>query len=202
MGDPFWRNGFGPLLPDTESVPFDDLAALEQKLSSRQVAAYIVEPLQAEAGIRVPGSTYLKMAQDLCRRYGTLFVADEVQTGMYRTGPFLASHHFGIEPDMIVLAKALSGGLVPVAATLITDSIYQSVYNSLKRSIVHTSTFAENALSMRAGLASLAVLESEGLGQRATVMGDYLRQSLRAAIGHYEMVNDIRGLGLLNGIQF
>jgi ornithine--oxo-acid transaminase len=202
MGDAFWRDGFGPLLPGTEAVPFGSLEALRERLATRQFAAFIVEPVQAEAGIRVPSPEYLQAAQALCRRYGTLFVLDEVQTGMYRTGPFLAAQHFGLEPDMVILAKALSGGLIPSAAVLMSDAIYGSVYGSLKRAIVHTSTFSENSLAMRAGLATLDVLERERLGERATSMGEYLRSRLREALSGYEMTGEIRGLGLLSGIEF
>ena len=202
MGDPFWRTGFGPLLPGAEGVPFNNLEALEQELASRQFAAFIVEPIQGEAGIRVPAPDYLEAAQALCRRSGTLFVLDEVQTGMYRTGPFLASHHFGIDPDMVVLAKALSGGLIPSGALLMSDAIYDSVYSSIRRAIVHTSTFSENGLAMRAGLATLQVLAREVLGERARVAGNYLRQRLHEVLSNYEMVKEIRGVGLLNGIEF
>ena len=202
MGDSFWRDGFGPMLPDTVEIPFGNLKALEEKLASRKFAAYIVEPIQSEAGIRVPAGDYLERAQALCRRYGTLFVLDEVQTAMYRTGPFLASHLFHTDPDVIVLAKALSGGLIPSAAVLTTDEVYDSVYGSLKRALIHTSTFSENGLAMRAGLATLHVLEREGLGDRATILGQYLRDRLSDALSGYEMVNEIRGAGLLNGIEF
>jgi ornithine--oxo-acid transaminase len=202
MGDPFWRDGFGPMLSGTEEVPFGDLDALEQKLAARQSAAFIVEPVQAEAGIRLPPSGYLESAQALCRRYGSLFVLDEVQTGMYRTGPFLASESFHTDPDILILAKALSGGLIPCGAVLMSDEVYDSVYGSLKRAIVHTSTFSENALAMRAGLATLEVLEQENLGERAVRMGDYLRDRLRQALSGYEMVKEVRGVGLLNGIEF
>jgi ornithine--oxo-acid transaminase len=202
MSEGFWRDGFGPLLPGAESVPFGNLDALEKKLSSRNFAAYIVEPVQGEAGIRVPEPGYLRSAQSLCHRYGTLFVADEVQTGLYRTGKFLASHHFDIEPDMVVLSKALSGGLVPVGAVLMSDAVYESVYDSLKRSIVHTSTFSENGLSMRAGLATLDVLEREQLGPRALLMGERLRRRLSGALSSYEMIREVRGLGLMCGIEF
>ena len=202
MDDPFWRDGFGPLLPDTEAVPFGDLPALEAKLQTRKIAAFIVEPVQSEAGIIVPPPAYLEGAQMLCRKYGTLFVLDEVQTGMFRTGRFLAAHHFRVQPDMVVLAKALSGGLIPCCAVLMSDHIYESVYSSLKRAIVHTSTFSENNLAMRAGLATLDVLEREHLGERAHNLGHYLREGLRAALSDYEMVDEIRGIGLLNGIVF
>ena len=202
MGDPFWRDGFGPMLSETKEIPFGDLDALETQLATRRFAAFIVEPVQAEAGIRLPPSGYLESAQALCRRYGSLFVLDEVQTGMYRTGPFLASHQFHTDPDMVVLAKALSGGLIPSGAVLLSDEVYDSVYGSLKRAIVHTSTFSENALAMRAGLATLEVLEQERLGERATARGDYLRSRLRQALTGYEMVKEVRGTGLLNGIEF
>jgi len=202
MGDAFWKNGFGPLLPHTQAIPFGDTDALEQHLSSREFAAFIVEPVQGEAGIRIPDDSYLKSAESLCKHTGTLLVLDEVQTGMYRTGKFLASHHFNIEPDMVVMAKALSGGLVPVGALLMSDHVYDSVYSSLKRAIVHTSTFSENALSMRAGLATLDVLESHGLGERATRLGESLRRRLKDALSGYEMVKDVRGIGMFSGIEF
>ena len=156
----------------------------------------------SEAGIRVPAPDYLEVAHALCRRSGTLFVLDEVQTGMYQTGPFLASYHFGIDPDMVVLAKALSEGLIPSGALLMSDAIYDSVYSSIRRAIVHTSTFSENGLAMRAGLATLQVLEREVLGERARVAGNYRRQRLHEVLSNYEMVKKIRGVGLLNGIEF
>jgi len=183
-------------------VPFGDLKELEQKLKTGSFAAFIVEPVQSEAGICVPTREYLQQAETLCSRYGTLFVLDEVQTGMYRTGKFLAGHHYGLAPDMVVLAKALSGGLVPSAAVLMTDDIYESVYDSLGRSIIHTSTYSENNLSMRAGLATLQALQDERLGERAERLGAELRQRLTEALSGYEMVAEVRGLGMLNGIVF
>jgi ornithine--oxo-acid transaminase len=202
MNGEYWRDGFGPLLPETDAVPFGNLGALEAKLATRRYAAFFVEPLQSEGGVRIPDQDYLPAVQALCRRYGSLFVLDEVQTGMYRTGPFLAAHHFGLEPDIVVLAKALSGGLVPVSATLMSDAIYDSVYSSMKRAIVHASTFSENSLSMRAGLATLDVLEREQLGSRATRVGGELRRRLQTELSSYEMVKEIRGMGLLLGIEF
>lgn len=202
MGDSFWRDGFGPLLPGAEAIQFDDPEALDQKLASKRFAAFIVEPIQGEGGIRIPKPSYLKTAQTLCRRYGTLFVLDEVQTGMFRTGPFLAAQHFDLDPDMVVLAKALSGGLIPSGALLMSDEIYHSVYGSLKRAIIHTSTYSENSLAMRAGLATLDVLERERLGERAAAAGDYLRSRLRDVLARYEMVRDVRGVGLMSGIEF
>jgi len=202
MDSAFWRDRFGPLLQDTAMVPFDDLAALNDALKSKRYAAFVVEPVQAEAGIQLPSPGYLREAEVLCRRYGTLFVLDEVQTGMFRTGKFLAAHHYGVQPDMVILAKALSGGLVPVSAVLMTDAIYEAVYDSLKRAIIHTSTFSESGLAMRAGLATLDVLERERLGERAGESGEYLRARLCRALAGFEMVKDVRGLGLLCGIEF
>jgi len=202
MGDPFWRDGFGPLLPEMEAIPFNDLAALETKLATRRFAALVLEPIQGEAGVCVPGQDYLAGAQALCRKFGTLFVLDEVQTGLGRTGKFLASHHYGVDPDMVVLAKALSGGLIPSGAVLMSDAIFRSVYNSLKRSIVHTSTYGENALAMRAGLATLEVLDAEHLADRTGQLGEVLRSRLRTELAGFEMVQEVRGIGLLSGIVF
>ena len=131
-----------------------------------------------------------------------MLVLDEVQTGMFRTGKFLAAHTFHVEPDMVILAKALSGGLIPVAAVLMTDEINEAVYSSLRRAIVHTSTYGENALAMRAGLATLDVLEDENLGDRATSLGELLRSRLVKALQPYEMFKAAPGLGLLSGIEF
>jgi ornithine--oxo-acid transaminase len=202
MSDPFWREGFGPLLPGTVAVPFLSVEALEKQLATKKFAAFIVEPIQAEGGIRVPAPEYLQTTQALCQRYGTLFVLDEVQTGMCRTGTFLTANRFGLDPDMVVLAKALSGGLVPVGAVLMSTAVSDSVFSSLKRAIVHASTFGENALAMRAGLATLDVLERESLGERADRLGAQLRQRLSDALAPYEMVKSVRGAGMLSGIEF
>lgn len=202
MDNEFWRAGFGPLLKDTEAIPFDDIAAVESKLRTKKFAAFFLEPIQSEGGIRVPAPDYLPQVQALCERYGTIFVLDEVQTGMFRTGKFLAAHDFDVQPDMVILAKALSGGLIPVAAVLMTSEVNDAVYSSLKRAIVHTSTFSENGLAMRAGLATLDVLEEERLGERATYLGKLLRSRLTETLAPYEMFKAAPGLGLLSGIEF
>jgi ornithine--oxo-acid transaminase len=202
MNDEFCREGFGPQLQDTTAVAFGDIEALEKALASKKFAAFFVEPVQAEAGIQVPPANYLQQAQSLCHKHGSLFVLDEVQTGMFRTGTFLAAHQFGVHPDIVILAKALSGGLMPVSATLMTEQVYNSGYSSLRRAIVHTSTFSENALSMRAGLATLKVLENEQLGPRATILGERFRDKLRHALAPYALVKEVRGMGLLCGIEF
>ncbi len=202
MSDKFWSEGFGPLLPETSVIPFGDLEALERELKTKRYAAFIVEPVQSEAGVRIPGAEYLGNAESLCRRHGTLFVLDEVQTGMYRTGAFLAAHHFGVEPDVVILAKAMSGGLVPCGAVLMSDAVCNSVYSSLPRAFVHTSTFSENSLAMRAALATLEVLEEHELGQRSIEAGKYLQAQLSEALRNFEMVKEVRGVGLLMGIEF
>ena len=202
MDNEFWRSGFGPLLSEAEAIPFNNLNALEERLRSKKFAAFFVEPIQSEGGIRTPSPGYLVEAQMLCKRFGTLLVLDEVQTGMFRTGKFLAAHHYHVEPDIVILAKALSGGLVPVAAVLMSDEIYESVYNSLRRAMVHTSTYSENGLAMRAGLATLDVLEDEHLGERATYLGKRLRQRLTGALSRFEMFASTPGVGLLSGIEF
>ncbi|MGO9462201.1 MAG: aspartate aminotransferase family protein [Rhodomicrobium sp.] len=202
MSNNFWKEGFGSMLPATEFVPFGDIEELERKLATKSFAAFIVEPIQAEGGILVPPPDYFAAAQALCRRYSTLFVLDEVQTGFFRTGSFLAGHRFGADPDIVILAKAISGGLIPCSAVLMTDAVYRSVYSSFKRALVHTSTFSENALAMRAGLATLDVLEDEELGKRAAASGERLRSALRERLSSYEMIAGIRGMGLLNGIEF
>jgi ornithine--oxo-acid transaminase len=161
-----------------------------------------LEPIQSEAGVILPSGDYLKKVETLCRKYKTLLVLDEVQTGFCRTGSFLAAHQFGVEPDMVVLAKAISGGLVPCSAVLMSDDICKSVYSSIQRSLVHTSTFSENGLAMRAGLTTLDILEDEQLGRRATTAGESLRNALAARLAKYEMFSEVRGVGLLNAVQF
>jgi ornithine--oxo-acid transaminase len=202
MDNSFWSGGFGPLLPGVGFVNFGDLAALERQLASKKYAMFMVEPVQGEGGIVIPPTGYLAGAQTLCRKYGTLFVTDEVQTGLYRTGTFLAGQQYGLDPDMAVVAKALSGGLIPVGAVLMTDPIYASVYNSLRRAIVHTSTYSENSLAMRAGLTTIEVLEDERLGNRATKLGERFRERLREALAPFEMVSEVRGRGFFSGIVF
>jgi ornithine--oxo-acid transaminase len=202
MSNPFWKEGFGPFLPETESVPFGDLGALERKLATKRFPSYILEPIQAESGIRIPATDYLRSAQELCRKHGTLLVLDEVQTGMHRTGPFLAAHDLGVEPDMAILAKAMSGGLVPCGAVLMSRAVSDSVYSSIRRAFVHTSTYSENALAMRAALATLDVLDEESLGTRATVLGERLRARLRERLSGFEMVGEVRGVGQLSGVEF
>ena len=200
-GDDMFRAGFGPLLPDCVSVPFDDLAALEQALSSRNVAAFIVEPIQGK-GVNLPSDGYLKSAAELCRKYGALFVADEIQTGLGRTGRFLAIEHWGVEPDMVLLAKGLSGGQVPIGAVLTRKYIFEKIFNRMDRAVVHGSTFSKNDLAMVAGIATLDVIESERLVQGAAQKGERIMKALAAMIPRYELLHDVRGKGLMIGVEF
>ena len=200
-GDDMFRAGFGPLLPDCVSVPFNDLAALEQALSSRNVAAFIVEPIQGK-GVNLPSDGYLKSAAELCRKHGTLFVADEIQTGLGRTGRFLAIEHWGVEPDMVLLAKGLSGGQIPIGAVLTRKYIFEKVFNRMDRAVVHGSTFSKNDLAMVAGIATLDVIESERLVQGAAQKGERIMKALAAMIPRYELLHNVRGKGLMIGVEF
>jgi len=200
-GDGVFRDGFGPLLPDCVEVPFNDLGSLEKALASRQVAAFVVEPIQGK-GVNLPDDGYLQGVQDLCRKYGTLFVADEIQTGMGRTGRFLAVEHWYVEPDMVLLAKSLSGGHVPVGAVLTRKWVFDKVFSRMDRAVVHGSTFAKNDLAMAAGLATLDVIESERLIENAATTGERLIKAFEGMASRYELVKSVRGKGLMIGVEF
>ena len=200
-GDDMFRTGFGPFLPDCVEVPFNDLAALERALASRKFAAFIVEPIQGK-GVNIPDQNYLRDALALCRKYGTLFIADEIQTGLGRTGKFLAIEHWDIEPDMVLLAKALSGGHVPVGAVLTRNWIFEKVFNRMDRAVVHGSTFSKNDLAMAAGIATLDVLEDERLVENSAAKGERLLAALRQMAQRHELIKTVRGKGLMIGIEF
>jgi ornithine--oxo-acid transaminase len=200
-GDEIFRAGFEPLLPNCIRVPFNDLPALERALHSRTVAAFIVEPIQGK-GVIIPADDYLKSAAELCRRHGALFVADEVQTGLGRTGRFLAIEHWDVEPDMVLIAKALSGGHVPVGAVLARKSILDKVFDSMDRAIAHGSTFGNMDLAMAAGIATLDVFASEGLIENAARAGQRLLSGFSAMMSRYEFMSEVRGKGLMIGIEF
>jgi ornithine--oxo-acid transaminase len=200
-GTEMFRRGFGPLLPDCVQIPFNDLPALEAALKAGQVAAFIVEPIQGK-GVYMPDDGYLAEAARLCRRHGALFVADEIQTGMGRTGRFLACEHYGVEPDMVLLAKALSGGFVPVGAVVLKNWIFAKLFDRMDRALVHGSTFAKNDLAMAAGLATLEVLEEERLIEKADAMGAALRADLQDLAGKHELLKEVRGKGLMIGLEF
>jgi len=191
---------FGPLLPGFEKVPWDDLDGLQQQLSAEDVALFIVEPVQGK-GVNIPSQGYLEGAQELCRRYGTLFCVDEVQTGFGRTGRLLALEHWGLEPDLVTVAKSLSGGYVPVGALLMSSAVYDGVFDSLPNAVSHGSTFAPNDLAMVAGLATLRELDAQGLVGRGARLGELLLERTRPLVERYELVREVRGLGLMWAIE-
>jgi ornithine--oxo-acid transaminase len=199
-GNPEFRDGFGPLLPGCDPVPFGDLHALGVELERGDVAAFVVEPVQGK-GVNLPPGDYLQAAQELCRGAGALFVCDEVQTGVGRTGRFLALEHWGLEPDIICLAKALSGGFVPVGAVLVSRAAHASVFDGMERAVRHGSTFGGNDLAAAAALATLRVLDREGLIERAERLGSLLLELTRPLASRYEVVREVRGLGLMWAIE-
>jgi len=199
-GSPEFRRGFDPLLPDNR-VPLGDLDALEAELRKGGVAALIVEPIQGK-GVWIPPDGFLAAACKLLHDHGALLICDEVQTGLGRTGRFFAYQHEDVQPDIVTVAKALSGGMVPVGATLAKEWIFAKVYSSMERLLIHDSTFGSNAAAMAAGLASLAVIEDEGLVANAARTGDALRDALAAMVSEYDLLADVRGRGLMIGIEF
>ncbi|HTD58445.1 MAG TPA: aspartate aminotransferase family protein [Solirubrobacteraceae bacterium] len=199
-GDATFRDGFGPLLPGCEAVPFGDLDSLERALAG-DVAAFVVEPVQGK-GVNLPPDGYLAAAQRLCREAGALFVCDEVQTGLGRTGRFLALEHWGLEPDLICVSKALSGGLVPIGAVLVSRGAFDSVFDGMERAVRHGSTFGGNDLAAAAALATLRVIDAERLTERAERLGALLLELTLPLVDRYEVVSDVRGLGLMWAIEF
>ncbi len=199
-GGPEFRKGFGDLMPFT-AVPFNDLAALEAELAQGDVAGFIVEPIQGK-GVFVADDHYLREARELCHKHGTVFIIDEVQTGFGRTGRMFACEHWNVEPDILITAKGLSGGYVPVGAVLSQKWIHDKVFSSLDRCVVHSTTFGQNELAMAAGLATLHVLREEKIVENADAMGRRLHHRLAALIDKYEMVAEVRGKGLMLAIAF
>jgi ornithine--oxo-acid transaminase len=200
-GNDEFRDGFGPLLPGCDPVGFGDLDALEHELARGDVAALVLEPVQGK-GVNLPPEGYLAGAQRLCRDAGALFICDEVQTGLGRTGRFLALEHWELEPDMVCLAKALSGGLVPIGAVLVSRAAFEKVFDGMERAVRHGSTFGGNDLAAAAALATLRVLDREGLVARSQRMGALLLELTRPLMERHEVVRDVRGLGLMWAIEF
>jgi ornithine--oxo-acid transaminase len=200
-GDHHFRERFGPFVGDLDQVPFNDLAALERALEAQPAAAFIVEPIQGK-GVNLPDDGYLAEALRLCRQHGALLIADEVQTGIGRTGRFLACEHYCVEPDMVLLAKALSGGFVPVGAVAMRRTIFDQVFDRMDRAFVHGSTFSKCDLAMAAGLATLTVLEDEQLIARAAELGEALLEALRRRLHGLELVKEVRGKGMMLALEF
>ena len=200
-GEQIFRDGFGPLLPGCRAVPFNDLQALEEALSNNDVAAFVVEPIQGK-GVNIPDENYLPEVERLCKQYGTLFVTDEVQTGLGRTGKFWAIEHWGVQPDMICMAKALSGGFVPIGAVAMTQKVMDTVFNRMDRAVVHGSTFSKNNLAMAAGLATLRVIEDEKLVENSANIGEDIINTINATADKYEFLKEARGKGMMIAIEF
>ena len=200
-GEEIFKEGFGPLLPNCNAIPFNDLEALEKALHENDVAAFIVEPVQGK-GVHVPDENYFHEVERLCKKHGTLFVADEIQTGLGRTGKFWAIDHWGVNPDMILMAKALSGGFIPVGAVAMTQNIMDTVFNRMDRAVVHGSTFSKNNMAMAAGLATLQVMEEEKLVENSAKVGDDIINSINAMKSKYEFLKEARGKGLMIAVEF
>ncbi len=196
-----FRKGFQPLMPGSVSVDMDDLESLERELRQGDVAAFVVEPIQGK-GVYIPSEGYLPEAQRLCRKHGTLFVCDEIQVGMGRTGRFLCCEHWDLEPDIVTLSKSLSGGYVPASATITRRSIHDRMFSRLDRCQVHSTTFGQNDLAMAAGLATLHVLDEERLVERAAATGRQILEGLAALQERHDLIADVRGKGLMIGIEF
>lgn len=200
-GNAEFTSRFGPLLPGFERVPWNDLEAMERELAREDVALVVLEPVQGK-GLHLPAPGYLEGVQELCRRYGTLFCVDEVQTGLGRTGRFLALEHWGLEPDLVTVSKSLSGGVVPSGALLMRDAVYEKVFDSMENALSHGSTFAPNDFAMVAGLATLEELDERQLVAHSAAMGARLLERTASLVERFDVVSEVRGLGLMWAIEF
>lgn len=192
--DPTCKDGFGPYMPGLDLVPYNDLPALEKALSDPNVAAFMVEPIQGEAGVIVPDEGYLSEVRRLCTKHRVLFIADEIQTGLCRTGKMLACDHEGARPDILILGKALSGGMLPVSAVLCDDEIMLGIKPG-----EHGSTYGGNPLACRVATEALNILKDEKLDENAQRLGEVFRSELRSL--PHAWIKDVRGKGLLNAVE-
>ncbi len=195
-----YQKYFQPLLQGCTLIPYGDEEALEAALRSREAAAFIVEPIQGEGGIILPPENYLAEAQELCHKYGTLLIMDEVQTGLGRTGTLFACQQEGVEPDILCLAKALGGGIMPIGTYITTDEIWQKAYGSWNKALLHTSTFGGNTWACAAGLAALQVIIEEDLPGQAAAKGRYFLSELQKESS--VLLKEARGRGLMIGLEF
>ena len=191
------HNNYGPFTPGFLRIPYNDIEALSKVLEdeAEHIAAFLVEPIQGEAGVYVPDEGYLKNASELCKKHNVLFVADEVQTGIARTGKLIACHHENVQPDILILGKALSGGMYPVSAVLANDNIMQVIHPGQ-----HGSTFGGNPLACAVAVAALDVVEEEKLSERAEELGKFFRAEIQKIIAKTDLIYHVRGKGLLNAI--
>ena len=195
--DPDANNNYGPFTPGFIKIPYNNLKALEETLAndSENIAAFLVEPIQGEAGVYVPDEGFLKSASELCKKYNVLFIADEVQTGIARTGKLIACHHENVQPDILILGKALSGGMYPVSAVLANDEIMNVIHPGQ-----HGSTFGGNPIACAVAVAALNVVEEEKLSERAEELGQIFRKEIQKLIEKTDLITGVRGKGLLNAI--
>lgn len=195
--DPDANNNYGPFTPGFVKIPYNDLDALAKTLENdaENIAAFLVEPIQGEAGVYVPDENYLKKAAELCQKYYVLFIADEVQTGIARTGKLIACHHENVQPDILILGKALSGGMYPVSAVLANDEIMNVIHPGQ-----HGSTFGGNPIACAVAIAALDVVEEENLSERAEELGKLFRAEIEKLIEKTDLITKVRGKGLLNAI--
>jgi ornithine--oxo-acid transaminase len=200
-GTKTFKEGFGPFVPGFEQIPLYDLQALEHELKKGDVAAFMAELVQGK-GVHFPQDDFFNRAQALCRKHGALFICDEVQTGLGRTGKLFAYQHWSLDPDIITLAKALSGGYVPAAAVITRREIYQKTFSRLDRCVVHSTTFGRNNLAMACGLATLHVLESDKIVENAAARGVQLLNRLKEVQARHDIIKEVRGKGLMLAIEF
>ena len=195
--DPDANNNYGPFTPGFIKIPYNNLKALEETLAndSENIAAFLVEPIQGEAGVYVPDEGFLKSASELCKKHNVLFIADEVQTGIARTGKLIACHHENVQPDILILGKALSGGMYPVSAVLANDEIMNVIHPGQ-----HGSTFGGNPIACAVAVAALNVVEEEKLSERAEELGQIFRKEIQKLIEKTDLITGVRGKGLLNAI--
>lgn len=193
--DPNSYKGFGPHMPGFEIVPYNDTVALEKALQDKNAAAFMVEPIQGEAGVVVPDEGYLKKVRELCSKYHVLFIADEIQTGLCRTGKMLACDHEGVRPDILILGKALSGGMMPVSAVLADDEIMLTIKPG-----EHGSTYGGNPLGCAVAMEALRILKDEKLAENAERMGQMFRKEMEALQKESRLISKVRGKGLFNAV--
>ena len=191
------HNNYGPFTPGFLRIPYNDIEALSKVLEdeAEHIAAFLVEPIQGEAGVYVPDEGYIKNASELCKKHNVIFIADEVQTGIARTGKLIACHHENVQPDILILGKALSGGMYPVSAVLANDNIMQVIHPGQ-----HGSTFGGNPLACAVAVAALDVVEEEKLSERAEELGKFFRAEIQKIIAKTDLIYHVRGKGLLNAI--
>ncbi|MGZ5005209.1 MAG: aspartate aminotransferase family protein [Chthoniobacterales bacterium] len=202
MGCESFTEGFGPLMDEWDTrIGLDDIDSLGRELAKGDVAAFVIEPVQGK-GCKSPKTDFYIKAQELCRKHGTLFIADEIQTGLGRTGKMFGFQHWNLEPDIITLAKSLSGGYVPCGAIVARREIYQKTFSRMDRCVVHSTTFGRNNLAMACGLASLDVIDNEKLVENSAHMGELLMQRIDALRGKHSFVKEVRGKGLIIAIEF